>query len=92
MSQSTEAVPPVRSMEGFGSEELTTPFSYGSVHDPYLRSDTLEQKLKKKYWKTKQTVIQKFGKGQDEFVVAGDVEIDTKLEVGVANRSLFLIV
>ncbi len=83
MSQST---PAVRSMEGFGSDEVTSPFSYGSVHDAFHRTDTLEQKLKKKYWKTKQTVIQKFGKDQDEFVVAGDSEIDTKLEVGVSFK------
>lgn len=67
-------------MEGFGSE-LASPFNYGSVHDCYMRNDTLEQKLKKKYWKTKQSVIQKLGKNQDEFVVAGDAEIDNKLEV-----------
>ena len=46
-----------------------------------LQEPSLEQKLKKKYWKTKQTVIQKLGKDQDEFVVAGDAEIDIKLEV-----------
>ena len=90
MTQSAEAVPPVRAMEGFGSEQVTTPFSYGSVHDTFLRSDTLEQKLKKKYWKTKQTVIQKFGKDQDQFVVAGDADIDTKLEVGVADGCDFM--
>ncbi len=60
---------------------MTTPFHYGSVHDSQLRSDSLEQKLRKQYWKTKQTVLQKLGKGQDEFIVAGDMEIDTKLEV-----------
>ena len=60
---------------------MTTPFHYGSVTDGMLQAPSLEQKLKKKYWKTKQTVIQKLGKNQDEFVIAGDAEIDTKLEV-----------
>lgn len=72
---------PSSSMEGFGSADLTTPFHYGSVYDGNSRSESLEQKLKKQYWKTKQTVIQKLGKNQDEFIVAGDAEIDTKLEV-----------
>ena len=70
-------------MEGFGSAEVTTPFHYGSVADGIRHNPSLEQKLKKKYWKTKQTVIQKFNKSQDEFVVAGDADIDTNLEVGV---------
>ena len=82
--------PPPREMEGFGSEQLTTPFNYGSVNDCYVRNDTLEQKLKRKYWKTKQAVIQKLGKNQDEFVVAGDVEIDTKLEVSSVCKALLV--
>lgn len=44
-------------------------------------ADKLEKKLKKQYWKAKQSVIEKLGKSQDEFVVAGDADIDTKLEV-----------
>ena len=60
---------------------MTTPFHYGSVADGLLQEPSLEQKLKKKYWKTKQTVMQKLGKDQDEFVVAGDSDIDIKLEV-----------
>ena len=73
--------PSLLNMEGFGSADVTTPFHYGSVHDGRYRNDSLEQKIKKQYWKTKQTVIQKFGKEQDEFIVAGDAAIDTKLEV-----------
>lgn len=68
-------------LQGFGSADLTTPFQYGSVADGIHHNPSLEQKLKKKYWKTKQTVIQKLHKSQDEFVVAGDADIDTKLEV-----------
>lgn len=68
-------------MDGFGSETVMSPFHYGSVADGMSRGSSLEQRLKKKYWKTKQTVIQKLGKSQDEFVIAGDADIDSKLEV-----------
>ena len=68
-------------MEGFGSSDLTTPFNYGSVKDGYSQNPTLEHKLKKQYWKTKQTVRQKLNKQEDAFVVAGDAAIDSKLEV-----------
>lgn len=69
-------------MEGFGSEEMMrSPFNYGSVQDGMYGADKLEKKLKKQYWKAKQSVIEKLGKSQDEFVVAGDADIDTKLEV-----------
>jgi len=68
-------------MEGFGSEEvMRSPFNYGSVEDGML-ADSLEKKLRNQYWKAKQSVIEKLGKSQDEFVVAGDADIDTKLEV-----------
>ena len=76
-------------MEGFGSAELMHPFSYGSVADGVQHNPTLEQKIKKKYWKTKQTVIQKLHKSQDEFVVAGDADIDRKLEVCVSSKISF---
>ena len=80
------------SLEGFGSADVTTPFHYGSVADGISHNPSLEQKLKKKYWKTKQTVIQKLNKSQDEFVVAGDADIDTKLEVRVIQWTLVLCV
>ncbi len=73
--------PPPPRMEGFGSAEVSTPLYYGSVNDGRMRNEGLEHKLKKQYWKTKQSFIQKMGKGQDEFVVAGDTDIDMKLEV-----------
>jgi hypothetical protein len=75
------------SLQGFGSADVTTPFNYGSVADGIRHNPSLEQKLKKKYWKTKQTVIQKLHKSQDEFVVAGDADIDTKLEIAYHLRS-----
>ena len=68
-------------MEGFGYEEQATCFYYGSVKDGMVQNPTLEHKLKKQYWKTKQTVLQKLKKTEDEFVVAGDADIDAKLEV-----------
>ena len=58
------------------------PLHYGSVEDGMLSQHSLEQRLKKKYWKTKLAVLQRLGKGQDECVVAGDAVIDSKLEVG----------
>ena len=39
-------------------------------------------KMKETYWTTKQAVIKKLGKKEDEHVVASDAELDAKLEVG----------
>lgn len=39
-------------------------------------------KMKETFWTTKQAVIQKLGKKEDEHVVASDSELDSKLEVG----------
>ena len=68
-------------MEGFGSLDIVSSFSYGSVEDGYKQNPTFEQRLRKQYWKTKHTVRQKFKKNEDEYVVASDAEIDVKLEV-----------
>lgn len=38
--------------------------------------------MKETFWTTKQAVIQKLGKKEDEHVVASDSELDSKLEVG----------
>ena len=72
-------------MEGFGSADFmsSTPLSYGSVQDGMTTNPSIEHKLKKTYWKTKQTVIKKLKKAEDSFVVAGDTDIDAKLEVRV---------
>lgn len=43
--------------------------------------------IKKAYWTTKQQVIKKFGKKQDEHIVASDAELDAKLEVKGFNNS-----
>jgi len=38
-------------------------------------------KLQQQYWTTKQQVIQKLGKKEDEFVVLSDAELDAKLDL-----------
>lgn len=68
-------------MEGFGSSDFVTPLAYGSVQDGLTTNQGIEHVLKRTYWKTKQTVIKKLKKPEDSFVVAGDSDIDAKLEV-----------
>ena len=41
----------------------------------------MANRVQKQYWVTKQAVIKKLGRKEDEFVVAGDSELDAKLEV-----------
>jgi hypothetical protein len=38
-------------------------------------------KLRSKYWTTKQLVIKKLGREQDEFIIASDADVDAKLEL-----------
>lgn len=38
-------------------------------------------KIQRQYWTTKQQVIKKFGKKEDEFVVLSDAELDAKLDL-----------
>ena len=38
-------------------------------------------KLRSKYWTTKQLVIKKLGREEDEFVIASDADVDAKLEL-----------
>ena len=38
-------------------------------------------KLRSKYWTTKQLVIKKLGREQDEFVIASDADVDAKLDL-----------
>jgi Arfaptin-like domain len=40
--------------------------------------------MKETYWTTKQAVMTKLGKKQDEHIVASDAELDAKLEVFTA--------
>ncbi|XP_074661467.1 islet cell autoantigen 1-like isoform X2 [Tubulanus polymorphus] len=55
----------------------------GSSYDRYVeRNDTSTiHQMKKAYWTTKQTVMKKLGKKEDEHVVASDHELDAKIEV-----------
>ena len=76
-------------MDGFGSTDFETPFHYGSVKDGLSYSPSIEQRFKKQYWKTKQSVRQKLNKKEDQFVVAGDALVDAKLEVHI-NKYYFL--
>ena len=40
-------------------------------------------KLQQQYWTTKQQVIKKLGKKEDEYVVMSDSELDAKLDVNI---------
>ncbi|KAK3593496.1 hypothetical protein CHS0354_037019 [Potamilus streckersoni] len=55
----------------------------GSSYDRFVeqRETSTLHKMKETYWTTKQAVIQKLGKKEDEHVVASDAELDAKLEV-----------
>ena len=46
-------------------------------------------KLQQQYWTTKQQVIQKLGKKEDEFVVLSDAELDAKLDVDDIKKKTF---
>lgn len=62
-------------------DSLMAPSSNGFNYREYRRpADSFKGKVEHKYWKGKQTMIEKFGKQQDEFVVAGDAEVDARLE------------
>jgi Arfaptin-like domain len=57
---------------------------YGGSYDRYVSSNSEPStisKMKETYWTTKQAVITKLGKKQDEHLVASDAELDAKLEV-----------
>lgn len=53
-------------------------------------------KLQQQYWTTKQQVIKKLGKKEDEFVVLSDAELDSKLElfeaIGKSSTDLLRII
>ncbi|XP_053385852.1 islet cell autoantigen 1-like [Mercenaria mercenaria] len=55
----------------------------GSQYDRFVerRETSTLHKFKETFWTTKQAVIQKLGKKEDEHVVASDAELDAKLEV-----------
>ena len=62
-------------------ESLAEPSANGFNYHEYRRpADSFKGKVQQKYWKGKQTMIEKLGKYQDEYVVAGDAEVDARLE------------
>ena len=44
-------------------------------------NDTALNKIQHKFWVTKQAVVRKLGKDEDEHIVASDAELDAKLEL-----------
>ena len=65
----------------YGYNDSSQGSGYGPNYQSYHKSnDSLKGKLEQKYWKTKQKVIEKLKKDQDEFVVAGDADVDARLE------------
>ncbi|XP_028516595.1 islet cell autoantigen 1 isoform X2 [Exaiptasia diaphana] len=71
-----------RSFDRYQDHENQDTSSYGYNYNNYRPppSNSLKGKVESKYWHTKQSVIQKLGKEQDVFVVAGDAEVDARLE------------
>ncbi|XP_076459337.1 islet cell autoantigen 1-like isoform X2 [Babylonia areolata] len=62
---------------------MTAPGYCGSNYDRFVENTNTStlHKMKETYWTTKQAVIKKLGKKEDEHVVASDSELDAKLEV-----------
>jgi len=57
---------------------------YGAAYDrqvPLNNDQSTIYKMKETYWTTKQAVMKKLGKKEDEHIVASDSELDAKLEV-----------
>ena len=44
-------------------------------------------RMQQQYWVTKQSMIKKLGRKEDEHVIAGDSELDAKLEVRTSNNN-----
>ena len=59
----------------------------GPSYDRYVERNEQStiHRLKESYWTTKQAVIKKLGKKEDEHVVASDSELDSKIEVRTNN-------
>jgi Arfaptin-like domain len=64
----------------FRNRRIQHDYSGGNYDHPMLSNSTIS-KMQKQYWVTKQTVYKKFGKKEDECVVASDSELDAKLEL-----------
>ena len=66
---------------------------YGSEYDRRVASSADQStiyKMKETYWTTKQAVMKKLGKKQDEHIVASDAQLDAKLEVSFITTVYFL--
>lgn len=50
-------------------------------HQGIGRNNSTVSKVQHQFWVTKQTVLKKFGKKEDECIVASDAELDAKLEL-----------
>ncbi|XP_048775682.2 islet cell autoantigen 1-like isoform X1 [Ostrea edulis] len=74
---------------------MTTQGYSGPNYDKWVeRTETSTfHKMKETFWTTKQAVIQKLGKKEDEHVVASDSELDSKLEVfrAIQKSSMLLL-
>lgn len=55
-------------------------YNYRNYRSP-VQDSSIKGKIEQKYWRGKQKVIEKLGKDQDEYVIAGDAEVDSRLEV-----------
>lgn len=64
----------------------------GKSYDRFVeqRETSTLHKFKETFWTTKQAVIQKLGKKEDEHVVASDSELDSKLEVKKTEANINL--
>jgi len=62
--------------------------SHSLKYDKHMehQDQTTLGKLQKQYWYTKQQVLKKLGKKEDEFVVASDADLDSKLELFAAVK------
>ncbi len=62
---------------------MTSSFGYDK-HMEHMDQTPLG-KLQQQYWTTKQQVIKKLGKKEDEYVVMSDAELDAKLDVSIGK-------
>lgn len=61
------------------------------AYDRYMQHNEQStiHKMKETYWTTKQVVMKRLGKKEDEHIVASDQQLDAKLEVHYGYDSQF---
>ncbi|XP_014289304.1 islet cell autoantigen 1 [Halyomorpha halys] len=64
----------------YGDSHMSSNFHW-SDHHGNARNNSTMSKMQHQYWVTKETVLKKLGKKQDEHIVASDAELDAKLEL-----------